>query len=98
MNRTESDVLPGFDLGCGVWGAGFRVEATTLKPGPHGPQSGSKSSFRIALICTTIHKILASASRNQQLEKDDLIGVGSTVRSRGCDKARGAEQLVHLRS
>ena len=37
------------------------------------PQSGIKSSFLIALICTTSLRILASASTNEGLERIKLI-------------------------
>ena len=47
---------------------------TAMGPtGPTSPQSAIKSSFSIALICTTSHRIPVSASTNQGPEKGEVV-------------------------
>ena len=40
---------------------------------PTSPQNGIKSSFSIALICTTSRRILVSANTNLETQKSELI-------------------------
>ena len=63
-SNRERRSAPGLRLG---------TSAPLQVPSAHQPQTGSRSSFPVALICTTCRPIPASSGTHQGPEKGDLV-------------------------